>query len=169
MSSRTESTLFGQDLFRDVGKAISSAAELKNQKGNRSWRQTIKAQGLHVYGTPMPGHQPRAYTDTEEMPIVMVVDNSLPESTQDIAMVEQYLHLKLGYSNKAEDFCKTMAVTIGTMHATQPTDEHESSEYFRENPEMEDARKSFVTIAAVIIGFAIAAIAIKGVSGWLKR
>ena len=168
MSSRTEPTLIGQDLFRDTGKALSRARELKNQKGTRSWRQTIQAQGVQVYGAPMPGHQPRAFTDLEEAPIVIVVDNSVPESNQDVALVKQYLHLNLGHSANTRDFYQTMAVDIGAMQATLPMDPQESSEYFRENPEMKDAQRGLVAMVVIIVGFAIGALVVKGVSGWLK-
>jgi hypothetical protein len=157
-----------QDLVRDIGKALSRSGALKKQKGNRSWRQMIQAQGVEVHGVPMPGHQPRAFTDVDAVPIVIVVDNSVPESTQDIALVKQYLHLNLGHSTKAQNCSELMSAAFGAMHATLPTDPHESREYFRENPEMEYYRNGLVGAVALIAAVAISAVVIKGVSGWLK-
>jgi len=169
MSSRTQPARIEQNPIREIGKALSRSGALKSQKGNRSWRQMIQAQGVEVHGVPMPGHQPRAFTDMDAVPIVMVVDNSVPESTQDIALVKQYLLLKLGHSTSAQNYSESMAATIGAMHATLPTDMRESREYFRENPEMEYFRNGLAAAVALIAAVAISAVVIKGVSGWLKR
>ncbi len=157
-----------QDQLRGLGKVLSMARELQTQKGGRSWHQTIKQQGVQVYGAPMPDHQPRAFTEIGPVPII-VVDNSVPESTQGIAIVQQYFHLKLGHSSSALEAEGGIAVALGALAATLPRTEPELGTYLRENPEMEKLWKTTAIMGAVTLGVIIVAAAIKGVLGWVKR
>src|SRR5262245_46661103 len=104
----------GQNLAEVFDEALSKAQELKTRKGSRSWRQFIAEQGVSVYGTPMPDHQPRAFTDIGPEPVI-VVDNSIPKSTQEIAMVQQYLHLILGHSPEALNWEQGFATVTGAL------------------------------------------------------
>jgi hypothetical protein len=129
-------------------EAISRAQDLKTRKGSRSWRQFITKQGVNVYGRPMPDHQPRAFTDIGAVPVI-VVDNSIPESTQDIALVQQYLHLELGHSPETLNGEQDVATVAGALMATMPADGPELDDYFEENPGVQHLLIGLVVLAVI--------------------
>jgi hypothetical protein len=150
MNPKTLIETQGPDLADTFSGALCKAQQLRNRKGNRSWRQFIAEQGVNVYGRPMPDHQPRAFMDLGPNPAI-VVDNSLPESTQEIAIVQQYLHLELEHSPEALDQIQRISTLAGALTATLPTGIPGLTTYFEENPWVDEPLRAMALISGILI------------------
>jgi hypothetical protein len=82
---------------------------------------------------------------------VIVVDNSIPESAQEIAIVQQYLHLELEHSPKTLHPIQGIATFAGALTATLPTDNPELTTYFEENPWLDEPLRAAAVISGILI------------------
>lgn len=133
-------------------RAFGEALALRKKKGEQAWRGFIKQQGISVYGAPIPGHSPSAFLDISGPP-VLVVDNSVPESRQDVAMVKQYLHLEMQHARSGYDECQDVEASIGAFVATRPdsSNQDQLDSYLDENPEMKEVSRGFAAVGTTLL------------------